>query len=61
MGTSPAASMAVFSPISSETMDLPLVTVRAPRSLQMSTMIRLASAASRAKCTVPPAAVTCFS
>ena len=50
----PAASIAALRPISSEIIDLPLVTALAPRALQRSRKIRRASAASRAKCTWPP-------
>ena len=53
----PSASSAALRPISSEIIDLPLVTALAPRALQRSRKIRRASAASRAKCTWPPTSV----
>ena len=53
----PSASIAALRPISSEIIDLPLVTALAPRALQRSRKIRRASAASRAKCTWPPSSV----
>ena len=57
----PAFSMAAFKPISSEIIDLPLVTDFAPRRAQIASTAALASAASRAKCTWPPLSTTRFS
>ena len=50
--------MALLSPISSEIMLLPLVTVRAPTRRQMPSTAALASSASRAKWTCPPLSPT---
>ncbi len=52
-GISPFVSRQALSPISSETMDLPLVTVFARASRRISRMIARASAASRAQWTCP--------
>ena len=55
----PPASSAAFSPISSEIIDLPLVTVFAPTRLQMvEDRLVAPPRAVRAQCTWPPAAVT---
>lgn len=48
-------------PISSVTIDLPLVTVRAPAAWQMPRMMSLAAAASGAQWTFAPASVAFFS
>src|SRR6478735_6218759 len=54
----PAASSASLRPISWVAIDLTLTTSWAPVARTRSSTIRLASAASRAQCTVPPRAVT---
>ena len=54
----PAAASASFSPISSVTIDLTLTTSRAPVAATRPVMMRLASSASLAQCTVPPRAWT---
>ena len=54
----PSAASASLSPISSVTMDLTLMTSVSPVALISSATMRLASAASRAQCTWPPASVT---
>ena len=58
MGVMPWLSRWAFSSISSVTMDLPLVTARAPRSRRIAVTMSRASAASRAQCTCPPFAWT---
>lgn len=57
----PAASRASLSPISWVAMDLTLTTSRSPVARTSSVTIRLASSASAAQWTVPPAAVTASS
>ena len=57
----PSTSRQALRPISSETIDLPLVTTRAPASRQIWRMIARASSAVGAKCTRLPAAVAFFS
>jgi hypothetical protein len=52
------ASSTSFRPISSATMDLPLVTIVAPASRQRRMTMSQASAPSRAQCTWPPRAMT---
>ena len=59
--TMPSASSASLRPISSEIIDLPLVTTRARASRQILRTIRRASSAVGAKCTVLPASVAFFS
>ena len=54
----PAAASASLSPISSVAIDLTLTTSSAPCARAMPVTMAFASAASRAQCTVPPAAVT---
>ena len=54
----PAASSAGPSPISSVAIDLTLTTSEAPAACTSPVTIRLASAASAAQWTVPPAAAT---
>ena len=61
IGSIPAAASASFSPISSVVSDLTLTTLRSPVADTRSTTSALASAASRAQCTTPPAAVTAAS
>ena len=56
-----ASSSASLSATSSPTIDLPLVTVRAPASRQMPRMAALASAPSAAQWTRPPESTTCDS
>ena len=54
----PAPSSASFSPISSATMDFPLVTRFAPAARQMSSTTLRASAGVLAQCTCPPCSRT---
>ena len=54
MRSMPAASSASLMPISSPTIDLPLVTCRASALRHRSTTMRQASCALSAQCTVPP-------
>jgi hypothetical protein len=57
----PSASSASLSPISWVAIDLTLTTSDCPVCLTSSVTIRLASSASAAQWTMPPAAVTVFS
>ncbi len=57
----PAPASAAFSPISWVAIDLTLTTSRSPVSRTSRVTMRLASRASAAQCTVPPAAVTASS
>ncbi len=57
----PSASRASLRPISCVAIDLTLTTSRSPVSLTSRATIALASSASAAQCTVPPAAVTASS
>ena len=54
----PSAARASFSPVSWVAIDLTLTTLSASASLTSLATIALASAASRAQCTWPPALVT---
>ena len=57
-GVMPLFSRCAFSSISSDTMDLPLVTVFAPAAVRMAITAARASSGVRAQCTWPPFAVT---
>ena len=57
-GAMPCASRWSLTPISSEIIDLPLVTVRAPALRQMPRMAARASSAVEHQWTVPPARST---
>ncbi len=57
----PSASSASLRPVSCVAIDLTLTTSDSPVAFTRSATIRLASSASAAQCTVPPAAVTASS
>ena len=58
MAVTPTRASASLSPISSVVIDLTLTTSLAPSPTTMSRTRALASAASRAQCTIPPRAFT---